>query len=257
LRTIKIKRWKRGGWEETLDEVAEEGLLVLYISPGSKITFVCTPKDIKEMVFGYLLAQGFIRSPDEVQEYREEWDFSVGFPGEVVRVEVRLREEVHLPKIETIWSACAGERLELRGLSPFCPQPLFSPRDLLSLPTKIGDHVQGFRRTGAYHYAFLFDTSLNLVAIGEDIGRHNAADKAIGKAFLCGIPLRESILFTTGRITTEIAAKAVRAGIPLLVSQGAALLGAVHIARKYNLGLAGFLRGQRFNLYCGEAWFKA
>jgi len=256
LRTIKIKRWQRGGWEEILDEVAEEGLLELHISPGFKLTFVCTPKDIKEMVFGHLLGQGFIRSPDEVQEYREEWDFSVGLPGEVVRVEVRLREEVHPPKIETIWSACAGESLELRGLSPLSPQPLFSPQDLLSLPTKIGEYVQGFRRTGAYHYAFLFDASLNLVAVGEDIGRHNAADKAVGKAFLCGIPLRESILFTTGRVTAEIAAKTVRAGIPLLVSQGAALLGAIHLARKYNLGLVGFLRGQRFNLYCGESWFK-
>jgi len=257
LRTIKIKRWQREGWEETLDEVAEEGLLEIYISPGSKITFVCTPKEIKEMVFGHLLGQGLIHSPEDVQEYLEEWDLSVGFPGEVVRVKVRLREDIGPPKIETIWSACAGETLELQGLSPLYPRPLFSAQDLLSLPTKIGEHVQGFRRTGAYHYAFLLDANLNLVAVGEDIGRHNAADKAIGKAFLYGIPLRESILFTTGRITTEIAAKAVRAGIPLLVSQGAALLGAVHLARKCNLGLAGFLRGQRFNLYCGEAWFKA
>ncbi len=257
MRTIKIKRWQREGWEEILDEVAEEGLLELHISPSSKITFVCTPKDIKEMVFGHLLGQGFICSLDEVQEYREEWDFSVGFPGEVVRVRVRLREDLCPPKIETIWSACAGESLELQRFSPLCPRPLFSAPDLLSLPAKITEHVQGFRRTGAYHYAFLFDADLNLVAVGEDIGRHNAVDKTIGKAFLCGIPLRESILFTTGRITTEIAAKAVRAGIPLLVSQGAALLGAVHLARKYNLGLAGFLRGQRFNLYCGEAWFKA
>ena len=256
MRTIKIKRWQRRGWEETLDEVAEEGLLELHISPGSKITFVCTPKDIKGMVFGYLLAQGFIRSPEDVQKYLEEWDLSVGFPGEVVRVRVRLREDIGPPKIETIWSACAGESLELRGLSPLCPRPLFSAQDLLSFPTKISDHVQGFRRTGAYHYAFLFDADSNLVAVGEDIGRHNAVDKAIGKAFLHRIPLQQSLLFTTGRITTEIAAKAVRAGIPLLVSQGAALLGAVHIARKYNLGLAGFLRGQRFNLYCGEAWFK-
>lgn len=256
MRTIKIRRWRRGSWEETLDEVAEEGLLELHISPSSKMTFVCTPKDVKEMVFGHLLGRGFIRSPEDVQEYREEWDFSVGFPGEVVRVRVRLGKDISPPKMEVIWSGCAGESLEWPGLLPLCPQPLFSPQDLLSLPTKIGEHVQGFRRTGAYHYAFLFDASLNLVAVGEDIGRHNAADKAIGKALLQGIPFRESILFTTGRITTEIAAKAVRAGIPLLASQGAALLGAIHLARKYNLGLAGFVRGQRFNLYCGETWFK-
>lgn len=116
--------------------------------------------------------------------------------------------------------------------------------------------AEGFRLTGAYHYAFLFDPALRLVASGEDIGRHNAVDKAIGGALLAGRHLGDLVLFTTGRASAEIALKALRAGIPLVASQGAALMGAIALARRHNLGLIGFLRGRRFNLYSGEAWLR-
>ncbi|MGB9861107.1 MAG: formate dehydrogenase accessory sulfurtransferase FdhD [Candidatus Bipolaricaulaceae bacterium] len=255
MRRLRIRRFREQGWEEVWDEIAEEGLLELNVKDGPTVSLVCTPQDIKALVFGYLLGRGLIRAAEEVQEYREEWDFSVAIPGEVVRVAVRLAREISSSTDTLIWSSCAGEA-NFAGCEVLSPRPLFSASNLLSIPQKINAHIQGFRRTGAFHYAFLLDRDMTILTAGEDIGRHNAVDKAIGKAVLTGQGLEETVLFTTGRATAEMAAKAVRAGIPLLASQGAALLGAIHLARKCNLGLIGFLRGRRFNLYAGEAWLK-
>jgi len=90
LRKVRIRRFKQSQWEETLDEVAEEGLLELHIEDGPKLAFVCTPGDIQALVLGHLLSQGFVRKREEVLEYQEEWDLSVGIPGEVARAKVRL-----------------------------------------------------------------------------------------------------------------------------------------------------------------------
>lgn len=79
-------------------------------------------------------------------------------------------------------------------------------------------------------------------------------DKAIGQAFLAGTTFKEAILYITGRVTAAIVLKALRAGIPVVASRGAALLGAVHLARRFDLCLIGFLRAERFNLYWDGGW---
>lgn len=88
----------------------------------------------------------------------------------------------------------------------------------------------------------------------KDIGRHNAVDKVLGEALLTGFPREKTILYTTGRISADIVIKALRARVPLVVSPGAALLGAINLARRYPLGLVGFLRAKGFNVYAGASW---
>ncbi len=258
MRRIRIRRFTEGGAREAEDWVAEEGLLILSFVPGGKRRFAITPEKIRAFVYGHLLGAGLIRNRDDVLSYREGLDPNVGVPGEVIRVEVALRvpPEAVSPE-EIVWTACGGAvpegNTELKRLSP---RPLIPGRELLRIPRLAAERSADFRLTGAYHYAFLFDPGLELLAAAKDIGRHNAVDKVIGEAFLKGISPEEAILYTTGRITAEIALKALRAGIPLVASRGAPLLGAIVLARRYNLGLAGFLRGQRFNLYAGERWFS-
>ncbi|MGC9530067.1 MAG: formate dehydrogenase accessory sulfurtransferase FdhD [Candidatus Bipolaricaulaceae bacterium] len=122
-------------------------------------------------------------------------------------------------------------------------------RLLLRIPHVITPHVRGFTATGAFHYAFLFDQDLSLRQVARDIGRHNAVDKAIEQQLLARGRLEDSFLYLTGRITQQVVAKCVRAGLPLAASPGAALAGAVALARERGLGLVGFLRGGRFNVY--------
>lgn len=260
MRRIRIGRFQAGFWKWVEDLVAEEGLLTVELAPGRGFSAVITPEKIKEFVFGHLLAEGLIRKKEDVLEYHERLDQTTGVPGDVIHVELKLRELPEPPpKEEAIWTACGEGEGHLRldpSLKPSTPQPLVSAAALVQLPRLVAGEIEDFRLTGAYHYAFLFDPKLNLRASAKDIGRHNAVDKAIGEALLHEGAFRERVLFTTGRISADIALKTLRVGIPLLASRGAPLFGAIALARRYNLGLIGFLRGDRFNIYSGEGWLS-
>jgi FdhD protein len=88
-----------------------------------------------------------------------------------------------------------------------------------------------------------------ILSYAEDIGRHNAVDKVFGKALLEKVPLQDKILLSTGRLTFEVVAKAVRQRIPVLLSRTAPSSAAVTLARKFHMGLVGFIRGSRMNIY--------
>lgn len=258
MRRLRITRFEREGFHEIEDWVAEEGLVSVEIAPGQGLAAVITPDRVREFVYGHLFGAGLIRGSEDVIRYREHTDPHVGVPGEVFRVEVRLREPptVLLTK-DLIWTACGDGPSDSPALPPLEPSPVIGPEALLALPGLVSGEVEGFRLTGAYHYAFLFDFTPRLRVVAWDIGRHNAVDKALGEELLGEGRFAERILFTTGRVSADIALKALRAGVPLVASQGAALLGAITLARRHNLGLVGFLRAGRFNVYSGEGWIRS
>ena len=121
---------------------------------------------------------------------------------------------------------------------------------LLALPAKLRDQQSDFARTGGIHAAGIFDVDGKLVAAREDIGRHNAVDKAIGRAFLDGLlPLDRHLLLVSGRASFEIVQKALAAGIPIVAAVSAPSSLAVSFAREANQTLIGFLRPPSFNIY--------
>ena len=121
---------------------------------------------------------------------------------------------------------------------------------LLSLPEKLRKAQSDFARTGGIHAAAIFDSSGELKTVREDIGRHNAVDKAVGRAFLDGLlPLNRHVLLVSGRASFEIVQKALAAGIPILAAVSAPSTLAVDFARESNQTLIGFLRPPAFNIY--------
>jgi len=109
-----------------------------------------------------------------------------------------------------------------------------------------------FERTGGLHAAGLFTAGGDLVHVREDIGRHNAVDKIVGRSLIDGaLPARNSILVVSGRAGYEIVQKTISAGVPILAAVGAPSSLAVALAREFNQTLVGFLRGDRFNVYAG------
>jgi FdhD protein len=121
---------------------------------------------------------------------------------------------------------------------------------LLSLPEKLGNAQSDFARTGGIHAAGIFDMNGELKIAREDIGRHNAVDKAIGRAFLDHqLPLRRQILLVSGRASFEIMQKALAASVPIVASVSAPSSLAVEFARESNQTLVGFLRPPSFNIY--------
>jgi FdhD protein len=121
---------------------------------------------------------------------------------------------------------------------------------LLGLPARLRMAQGNFARTGGIHAAGIFDFDGNLLVVREDIGRHNAVDKAIGRAFLDGLlPLSRHILLVSGRSSLEIVQKALAGGIPIVAAVSAPSSLAVNFARECGQTLIGFLRPPTFNVY--------
>ena len=121
---------------------------------------------------------------------------------------------------------------------------------LLGLPQRLREAQENFSRTGGIHAAAIFHFRGDLVILREDIGRHNAVDKAIGHAFLNNLlPLNEHVLMVSGRLSLEIVQKALAAGIPIMASVSAPSTLAVNFARANGQTLIGFLRPPTFNIY--------
>jgi FdhD protein len=210
---------------------------------------------LKEFVYGNLVSEGIISRPDEVTAYIEEKRGGMGsvrvrIPGLGKRAPFLMRN------YGVIWADCGRKAPEYRRVGDRLQRRKDGFRVGAEVIFKIlastADLFREFRETGGYHSAFLLDRRAHVVFRAPDISRHNAVDKVIGHELLRGRSLEDRILFVTGRIGMDLALKCIRCKIPLAVSRGAPLYQAVLLARKYNLGMVGFLRGRRFNLYSGE-----
>ena len=139
-----------------------------------------------------------------------------------------------------------------RDLAPLPEGPPVEPSSLPALIERLRSHQGVFERTGGLHAAGLFGSDGELTHAREDVGRHNAVDKVVGRLLLDrALPASEAILVVSGRAGYEIVQKAITARIPVVAAVGAPSSLAVALAREFNQTLVGFLRGDQFNVYAG------
>ncbi|MEI6474346.1 MAG: formate dehydrogenase accessory sulfurtransferase FdhD [Planctomycetota bacterium] len=223
-----------------------------------------TPGNDEELAAGFLLTEGLVRSARDIETIRPCGPESGAHDGNnVVKVRIADHATISWPNVERHFYATSScgvcgkaslEALEVPGLCPIARDGFrFSVDAIRMLPAQLRAQQSVFEETGGLHAAALFNSAGELLAIREDVGRHNAVDKLLGEQFLQGhTPLSSNLLFLSGRISFELAQKALAGGIPMVVAVGAPSSLAIELAKRFDITLIGFLRGDRFNVYSGE-----
>jgi FdhD protein len=250
------------------DELAtEEPLEIRLVAGASRRTVAITmrtPGADFELAAGFLLGEGVIAGRDDIRRISHcaDPDVDAAQHYNIVNVDLRGRDLPDLPQLErhfSTTSACGVcgkatlEALELRGCRAAPLGPELDPEVIHGLPDALRAGQRLFSSTGGLHAAGLFAADGTLLALREDVGRHNAVDKAVGWALLEGrVPLHGHVLMVSGRSSYEIVQKAIVAGLPVVCAVSAPSSLAVSLAREFGVTLVGFLRDRRFNLYAGD-----
>lgn len=260
---VRVARLEGSGWREVLDEVAAEAPLEIRLRYREEVAplgvILRTPGQDFELAAGFLYTEGLVQDPKEILAMAPCTDGSLPPEERENVLQVFLRHPIPpLPErhfaLSAACGACGrGELPDPARLGFPAPRPLeVEPALLLTLPERLSEAQRLFRSTGGLHAAALFDREGRLLALREDVGRHNALDKLIGWAFLEGrLPLHDHLLLVSGRAGYELLAKALAAGIPVFCAISAPSSLAVAVARAYGLTLVGFLRPGRMNIYAG------
>lgn len=209
-----------------------------------------------ELAAGFLLTEGIIRGNDDIQKARQ-------LDKHVVLIELNEKIRPDMNKLErhfyTSSSCGVCGKTSIDAVKTSCPVQIsvsnfiaVSPLIIYSLPIRLSEKQNTFADTGGLHASALFDEKGNLILIREDVGRHNALDKLIGAAMFDDIlPLQNYILLLSGRASFELIQKATMSGISFVCAVGAPSSLAVELAMERKMTLIGFLRNERFNIYCG------
>ncbi|GAB4403252.1 MAG: formate dehydrogenase accessory sulfurtransferase FdhD [Microscillaceae bacterium] len=219
-----------------------------------------TPGHDFELVAGFLCSEGMLAQPNALLSVKYCQDTPPEGFGNVVRVELHPEVLFDLEKLHRHFftsSSCGvcGKASIASLEAAACP--ILPPKNieikastLLQLPILLRKAQTAFDHTGGLHATALFTSEGKLLAVREDVGRHNAMDKIIGWALQRNLlPLHPYLALVSGRLSFELVQKALRAGISVLVAVGAPSSLAVQLARDFGLTLIGFLREERFNIY--------
>ena len=242
------------------DEVSIEEPLEIRVEGEPLAVAMRTPGQDDELAAGWLLSEGIVRTADEIASI-------VPRPGgdaaRAAMVDVMLRDPSAFDAARHRRSVLTNSSCGLCGAASVDQVLRQFPRieggfqipaaTILEMPARMAAQQAAFQRTGGLHACGLFDAEGTLLALREDVGRHNALDKLLGWALLARrLPLAEHVAFLSGRVSFEMTQKALAAGIPVVAAIGAPTSLAVEMAAQSGQTLAAFVRGRSMNLYAGS-----
>jgi len=267
---IALQRFENGILTQTNDAVSVEEPLEIQVEYGpaddrkvqSLSITMRTPGNDPELAVGFLFTEGIIHKKEDVLSAKHVQTLpGVGSNYIQVSLSPNLQfNPIQLQRNFYTSSSCGVcGKSSLDSVKTQMPvkskktMPALSPELILSLPKILREKQETFESTGGLHASGLFDAKGNLLHLLEDVGRHNALDKLIGRALMSGnTPLDEHILLLSGRASFELMQKAGMAGIPVVCAVGAPSSLAVECAKEFGITLMGFLRDGRFNIYNGS-----
>lgn len=269
---IDLTRFSKGKLLEASDVVAVEEPLEIRVAFGppddrrsrSLSITMRTPGHDFELAVGFLLSEGLINRADDIASH----EFCGPPPegsarGNTLLIDLSPDVDFDTAKLQRHFyttSSCGVcgkaslDAVRAQGLTPF-PQESLSqlqlPATLITdLPNRLRESQPVFDQTGGLHAAGLFDAAGTLIDSREDVGRHNAVDKLLGRQLIAGtVPLHQNVLSVSGRASFELVQKALLGGVPMMVAVGAPSSLAVELASEFNMTLIGFTTQNRFNIY--------
>jgi FdhD protein len=237
------------------DELIVEEPMAIHLDGTLVASTMRTPGHDFELAVGFCFTEGLLAgAPVEHCRYCGTGS-AVDTKFNVVSVDTGGRAPVPTPRLGTTTSSCgwcgSTSLDDLAGrLTALLPSPAIDLSVLAAMPERVRDHQTLFDATGAVHAAAAFDAAGQVLLVREDVGRHNAVDKVIGRLLLDGaLPADGLGLYVSGRASFELVQKAWAGGFSTMVAVSAPTALAVATARRANLVLAGFVRGARLNVY--------
>jgi FdhD protein len=247
-----IRRNRDGGLEYLPDDLTVEEPLEIRVRGKVLATTMRTPGHDDELAAGFLTSEAIVRKREEIEKIATNSENSVDVDL-ASGTKLNLSSGQRFGTISTSCGICGKNSIEAirQNFPPIKSNDFRIDLELLlSLPDRLRKEQGDFARTGGIHAAGIFDANGEAKIVREDIGRHNAVDKAIGRALLDELlPLDRHLLLVSGRLSFEIVQKALAAGIPILAAVSAPSTLAVNFARESNQTLVAFLRPPSFNIY--------
>jgi FdhD protein len=238
---IASRRFADGKWEDVKLSVPKELPLAIFVNGLEFVTILCSPIKLNCLVLGYLYAEGLIKSAKEVTGMRVCEDDAVA--------DVQLsRSDIVLPQKKVLTSGCGG------GISFNINAPKMNfnikvaPEKVLNLMRQLVESATAYNQSGGIHTSALCDEK-GIIAIAEDIGRHNTLDKLIGECLLRKLSTEGKILIASGRVSSEMIRKAAIMQAPVIASLTSPTERAVILAKEAGITLVGYARGNHLTAY--------
>jgi FdhD protein len=261
FRGVDIVRVRDGNSASAVDRAATEEPLEVRLHGRPFAVIMRTPGADRELAAGFLLSERVLKTADDLGTIEHCMDATAEHPENIVNVTLANGSAGALDRLladrrqVTTNSSCGlCGRLTIESLQVDTARITANwvlPRAvLLGMPARLRQAQAVFDETGGLHAAGLFSTSGELYEFAEDVGRHNAVDKVVGRMLMReALPLDAHALFVSGRASFEIVQKAIIAGIPVVASVSAPSTLAIDLATDGGVTLVGFVRGQGFNVY--------
>lgn len=236
---------------ESPDRVAVEEPLQITVDGVPVAVTMRTPGHDGELAAGFLLTEGVVSAWSDIRRVEAEGNRVLVFLADGVEVDFgRLTRHVFSASSCGLCGKAAIEAIA-SSRPPLASGAVFPPEALLAAPDKLAAEQDAFSRTGGMHAAGLFAADGTMLVVREDVGRHNAVDKVLGRAMAEGLLGDDRFLLVSGRVSFEIMQKALAGGIPLVAAISAPSSLAVEFAKESNQALVGFLRPPGFKVYAG------
>jgi FdhD protein len=239
---------------DATDRLAAEEPLQVVVDGHPVAVVMRTPGHDEDLVRGFLLTEGIVASPADLVriDLDSRDNHALVFLAEGVALDLQ-RLTRHLFSASSC-GLCGKATIEavMQQHPPVSSDLRIEPAALLAAPDRMREEQLVFGKTGGLHASAVFGRDGSLLVLREDVGRHNALDKVIGKLWADGRNLSDCFLLVSGRISFELMQKALAAGIPIVAGISAPSSLAVEFARESHQTVVGFLRPPGFNLYCGD-----